>query len=219
MGDDSGGREKEEPAVPEPSEADLPPKQIPALEALLTGASVTDAAEQAGVDRTTVSRWKNQDPNFMAALNAGTAELRDEMERRMDHLTRSAVDTVAEAIENGDVVTARQFLRGRGLLDRDPPPTGPTDPELLAMKKMLDRVYARETERALRSRLEGEDVDPTAVIAVVREVLLMVLKENGGDTSNLEQLDGMSGHLAALPGPDELADPSAGEVTDEDGDA
>ena len=40
-----------------PSEPALEPKQVRALERLLAGSTVAQAAEAAGVDRSTVHRW------------------------------------------------------------------------------------------------------------------------------------------------------------------
>ena len=48
--------------------------QTIALEALLRGATVTDAAKAAGVSRQTVSTWRNQDPLFIAAMNAAARD-------------------------------------------------------------------------------------------------------------------------------------------------
>ncbi len=48
---------------------DLPPTQERVVAALITGSTVTRAAELAGVDRTTVHRWLRDDWDFQAPLN------------------------------------------------------------------------------------------------------------------------------------------------------
>ena len=49
--------------------ATISPAQEMAIAALIRGATVTDAATEAGVSRQTVSEWRNHDPEFIAALN------------------------------------------------------------------------------------------------------------------------------------------------------
>lgn len=48
----------------------LTAKQLQALELILMGKTVTEAAAEIGVARETVSRWSNHDPAFQAAYNA-----------------------------------------------------------------------------------------------------------------------------------------------------
>jgi AcrR family transcriptional regulator len=48
---------------------DLPPRQTRALGALLGGATITAAAEAAGVERTTIYRWLRDDVAFQGAYN------------------------------------------------------------------------------------------------------------------------------------------------------
>lgn len=61
----------------------LSPAQDVAIAALLRGCTITEAARQAGVERQTCSRWFNNDPEFIAALNrerqAVWAVLQDQM--------------------------------------------------------------------------------------------------------------------------------------------
>jgi hypothetical protein len=57
-------------AEPGPA-AELSPTQTAALESLLSGTSITDAAAAAGVDRTTLHNWPRKNFVFQAALNRG----------------------------------------------------------------------------------------------------------------------------------------------------
>jgi hypothetical protein len=43
----------------------ISPAQAAAIAALATGSTVTEAAQQAGVARETVSRWVHRDPDFI----------------------------------------------------------------------------------------------------------------------------------------------------------
>lgn len=49
--------------------ARVSPQQWKAIERLLAGDTVTDAASAAGVDRVTLWRWQRKDVAFQAALN------------------------------------------------------------------------------------------------------------------------------------------------------
>ena len=47
----------------------LSEQQLCAIEALIGGSSIQEAADAAGVNRVTVSRWRNHHPEFQAELN------------------------------------------------------------------------------------------------------------------------------------------------------
>jgi hypothetical protein len=66
--------------VEEPGDG-LSPTQETGLAALLTGATVTAAADAAGVDRATVHRWLKDDFTFLVAYNRGRRELHDAVRR------------------------------------------------------------------------------------------------------------------------------------------
>jgi transposase-like protein len=50
------------------SEATFTPQQIAALDALSSGATLTEAAEQAGVHRNTIANWRRESRDFQMAL-------------------------------------------------------------------------------------------------------------------------------------------------------
>ncbi len=96
------------------------------MQAMLSGETVTAAAKTAGVNRTTVHRWRN-DPDFLAALNSYRSELRDTQHDRLARLASNAIDVAEQALEDSDIRTALAVLRGIGLLAGQAPPTGPTN--------------------------------------------------------------------------------------------
>lgn len=110
-------------------ESGLSPQQLQALESLLRGETVTEAASRAGVDRTTVHRWQREDYRFMAAVNSGRREIAEAIQARLLGVALSASETVASAIESGDVRTALTVLKGMGVLSGELPRIGPEDPE------------------------------------------------------------------------------------------
>jgi len=62
----------EKPDEHAPSPPTITPRQQQALQALLTGATDTEAAD---VARETVNRWRHRDANFIAALNEARQDL------------------------------------------------------------------------------------------------------------------------------------------------
>src|SRR3954467_9423926 len=69
----------------------LDPRAALAVAALSGGSSVTDAARAAGVDRSTVYRWLDQSPEFVAELNRYRREQRDALRHELRGLAADAV--------------------------------------------------------------------------------------------------------------------------------
>lgn len=108
--------------------APLNAAQDKALAALLAGMTQSEAAKEAGVDRTTIYRWLQSDFAFQARLNAGRRERWDADQVRLAALTSKALATVEKAVEDGDVKASLAVLRGGGLLPGRPPSIGSDDP-------------------------------------------------------------------------------------------
>lgn len=87
------------------------PAQAKALEALLEGASITDAAAAAGVDRGTLHRWRRNDFAFQAELNAGRKDLRQAIAHRLERLANDATQCVGKAVREGDVKAALEIMK------------------------------------------------------------------------------------------------------------
>jgi transposase-like protein len=130
----------------------LPPAQLAALTALLSGHSVTDAAAIANVDRSTLYRWLRE-PVFLAAYNQGRADLLAASQTRLLALAEHAVALVAAAIDQDrDVKTALAVLRGLGALSGSLA-IGPTDPQAVEDAQVAERL--KVGERALNRVLAG----------------------------------------------------------------
>jgi hypothetical protein len=124
---------------------ELTPAQLLALEALLAGRTVTDAAVAASVARQTVHRWLADDVAFAAELNARRLELRDAAQGRLFTMAQRAAEAVEKAITAGDLRVSLTLLEKLGLLA--PPQIGPGDAAALAKirkreKKMQDLTDA-----------------------------------------------------------------------------
>ncbi|MEZ4287761.1 MAG: helix-turn-helix domain-containing protein [Polyangiales bacterium] len=114
------------PAVPEISD-----KQRLAMAVLLTGGSDSEAADAAGVTRPTVNRWKNQDPQFVAALNEGRKALYQQFSDGVTALLPKAVKALGESLESEDLATR---LKAASLVMRTcyvAPSDAETDPQKL----------------------------------------------------------------------------------------
>jgi hypothetical protein len=100
-------------------------QQRRAIEAILSGNTMTDAAKTAGVNRSTVWRWMNKDAEFQSALNSYKREALDQLSMRTTALASLAISAVEAALRAGDEKTGIAVLRGLGFLNgvRLDPPT------------------------------------------------------------------------------------------------
>lgn len=73
------------------------PAQFEAISALLERASVKEAAEQAGVAKSTVYRWL-KDPDFLEALQAHEGVILDKVARNLILLAEQAVEALADVL-------------------------------------------------------------------------------------------------------------------------
>jgi hypothetical protein len=80
-------------------EAMLSGPQIIALHALLSGETRTRAAGLAGVDRTTLYRWLNRDPHFVASYHNCKAEVVGAVVARLQHLADEAVNALGDLLK------------------------------------------------------------------------------------------------------------------------
>lgn len=78
--------------------ADLRPEQTAVLLGLLSGHPVTSAARAGGVSRTTVYKWLNEDPAFVAEYRRCREELRVAGRAAVLSLTSQAVRTLRELL-------------------------------------------------------------------------------------------------------------------------
>jgi hypothetical protein len=83
-----------------------------ALEWLLSeeGATVKDAAEFAGVARSTVSRWLNSDPDFKAIYETWLAHQRQMNDAQLSGMEATALDVLHEAVRQRRDVRAAEFI-------------------------------------------------------------------------------------------------------------
>ncbi|MGA2232562.1 MAG: hypothetical protein ABSH22_16825, partial [Tepidisphaeraceae bacterium] len=133
--------------------AALPAPQRAALELILSGKSISEAARSSGVGRTTIYNWLRTDPVFQAAFNQWQDEMEKSCRARLLTFTDKAADAVYQAVENGDAKLAMQLLKGMGILS----PAAPrlTDPDEIKQDADLDRKRRRSERETASIELDS----------------------------------------------------------------
>jgi len=81
----------------EANRKELTPQQAKGLAALLEATSISEAAQQSGIHRNTLSRWL-ADPSFQAALRAAESDALAALSRRLVTLGESAAAALTDAL-------------------------------------------------------------------------------------------------------------------------
>lgn len=104
-------------------------RQSIAIDALIAGSTHREAAEKAGVQRTTVTEWCNKNIIFIAEWNRRRKQRLAAAGERLHEVTVAALDAVMESIRDGDIAAALALIRIVGVehLVRAAQP-GPTTP-------------------------------------------------------------------------------------------
>lgn len=87
-------RNEASPEISSEFRHELPPNQVIALDAILSGDSFRDAALKAGVDERTIRRWRQRDHKFEASLRRSVNERREEVCTRATIAAAKALETV-----------------------------------------------------------------------------------------------------------------------------
>jgi len=77
-------------------------KEEMALTLLLQGHKDSEVAEQLGISRMTIYRWKKNDTQFIKELEERRSHLRQQAEDDLLELTESAVNAIRDALNEGD---------------------------------------------------------------------------------------------------------------------
>jgi transposase len=143
----------------EPSE-----RQLVAIEALLTGATHSEAADQAGVHRVTVSKWVAGHPAFQAELSRRRQELNEQRAARLRELDETALDAVAHQLDTSDPEYAIKWLKLRGITSSIHQAPGPTDAEEIIEQQYQKRLQSARNNASLGPLLDDlSGVDPDRV--------------------------------------------------------
>jgi hypothetical protein len=121
-----------EPECDDDAAPELTPAQVVALAALAGGGSVSDAADAAGLHRSTCYRWLDSDPGFLAELHRLQHEARARLAAQVAELHVVALQTVRNILEGTEAPAAVRLraalaVLGRaGVLEPEPEP-GPVN--------------------------------------------------------------------------------------------
>ena len=98
----------------------LTDKQLLAIDLLTTGTRPQDVAQQVGISREQLWRWRTKNPNFIAAMEHRRIEIHQAIvDRFWGGLVPDAIQVAAESLAEGDPDMAGVILRlaARGLTD------------------------------------------------------------------------------------------------------
>jgi|GEM_PF-2428422 len=84
---------------------------------LMTGATDAVVAEQVGVSRMTVNRWKNLNPAFRLALESARRQAFERMRDRLRGLAEKAVAVIEGHLAENSLPAAIAVLKGCGFSD------------------------------------------------------------------------------------------------------
>jgi hypothetical protein len=121
-------------------------QQLTAIVELLLGSTVTQAAKEARVDRTTLHRWLSSDAQFVATLNQLKREELDAIRSRMRSAAGTAVETVEELMEGANVHPAIRLRAALAVLEA----AGGLEPERIGPTR-VDEIQAEFRRAQLRS--------------------------------------------------------------------
>lgn len=132
-------------------------EQQNAIDLLIQGKPDHAVAAAVGVARETVTRWRHENPYFVAELNRQRKAVWGTAQERLRGLVHKAVDILEKALEAGDLKAAVEVLKAVRLYGTVPAPSGLEDPELLLWQEA--RAWA-----AAEIQLDGPIIDPLQLL-------------------------------------------------------
>jgi hypothetical protein len=147
----------ESPAASEPSEAfllasELTRNQQRVLEQLSLGTGISQVSRTTGVPRRSISRWVNEDPKFIAALNAWKSEQLEFGRASALAMTGDIMGTLRNGVREGDTGIAYRMAHSMGMLAVSNP--GPTDADEVQRQREIRR--ARRDQELLGAKHERD---------------------------------------------------------------
>ena len=118
----------------------LESRQTKAMEAIMLGRSVQEAADAADVDRATLYRWRMSDPPFMRALAKWREDVTAAAYERLAGLSAAATTAVQTAIEAGDGRLGFRLLHSMRATQPPAAPPEASDERAVAFMRWLLHV-------------------------------------------------------------------------------
>jgi hypothetical protein len=133
--------------------------QIQCVQTLMTGATITDAAKTAGIDRATIYRWLKTDAMFTTELNRLKAERLEAVQSEFRGLLSTAVTTVGALMTDTGVHPGTRLRAALAVVDRaggiQPDSIGPVDVE----EVKLDQAEAQLFDSLGRVKFPRRDTE------------------------------------------------------------
>ena len=100
------------------SEGGGSPRWVLAIDALVNGDSITEAATKTGYARETLSRLRHHNPVFKATLNRRRAESREEITARLRVLISEVIAAIQSALRNPELAPGATLQAGLAALPK-----------------------------------------------------------------------------------------------------
>jgi hypothetical protein len=142
------------------------PKHEIAIDALIGGATTTEAARRAGVNRATLSTWKHHNPIFQAAYNRRKTEAREERAAGLFSLISDIEQSVRDALNDPETPPGVKLQSGLNALARLHPLAMEHSPEPSDAETI---ITAEHSNSALNEILNVNAPSKTAVNKAIRE--------------------------------------------------
>ena len=153
-------------------------KQISAIALLLLGLTDQQTADEVGVHRVTVTRWRLYNLRFQAELNRRSSEMFNVFRRRLMLLALKSASVLEQSIDRGEAASSmgvfRTIVSRTDLLN----PTGPDDLDSLVQaavgsyqaktvaEEAISEQQAREALAALEKQQEEESYNQSGDVDV-----------------------------------------------------
>lgn len=136
-------------------------QQQQAIDMLVSGASITDAAAQLGIARQTLSAWANHEPAFQAAMNERRQEIWALQSDKIRALSNKALDVMGRALDSKDLTFALKAAQALLTAIAAQQPTGATSAAEIEQERTL-----REKERLIKLREQEAHLQMRELLAL-----------------------------------------------------
>ncbi|MDR3592585.1 MAG: helix-turn-helix domain-containing protein [Negativicutes bacterium] len=132
-------------------------EQHRSIQYLLAGRTVNETAAMIGRSRDTVSRWRNENPHFIAEFNRQHGEICDGVKLRLQGLAVKATEVLEDHLNKGSLKAATEVLKIIDMYGKIPAPASQTDTELI-VKEYAERMATAEMKKTPFSGANKTDV-------------------------------------------------------------
>lgn len=143
-------------------QVELTDEQVRAAALVAQGKTASEAAEELATDASRVTAWQRS-AHFVAEVNRQRHATWTAAQDRLRGLVPRALETLEEALRQGDVRAAVEVLRAVGLYGKVDAPAGQTDPELVMVEQARTwaeaEILRRVPDRMALLLSEGEQTE------------------------------------------------------------